>query len=81
MLKKEIFDNKFSHFWNALKTLKESVIQAKLNENDEKLFSIFRDSVIQRFEYTYELSWKFMKFLQINIENDQEIRTSYQSIK
>jgi len=81
MLNKEVFDNKFIHFWNALQTLKYSVIQAKINEKDEKLFPLLRDSVIQRFEYTYELSWKFMKYLWRYNENEIETITSYQAIK
>lgn len=41
----------------ALKSLERSIVRSKKEKNDEEV----RDAVIQRFEYTYELSWKMMK--------------------
>lgn len=80
-IKKEIFENKLSHFLRAIKTLQYAISESKKHEkSDIDLFSIFRDSVIQRFEYTYELSWKMMKFLWI-LEWEIEVRTPYQSMK
>ena len=34
-------------------------------ENQERIYRTFRDSVIQRFEYTFDTTWKYVsKFLQ-----------------
>lgn len=80
--KKGVFENKLLHFSRALKTLNFALLQAKKCENAENsIFEIYRDSVIQRFEYTYELSWKMMKFLWKYIEWDIEIRTLAQAMK
>ena len=42
---------------------------------------IFRDSNIQRFEYSFELSWKFMKFVLEKYESELEIRSPRQVLK
>jgi len=41
----------------ALTSLERAIERAKKNPQDEEV----RDSVIQRFEYSYELSWKMLK--------------------
>ncbi len=41
----------------ALLNLKKAICRTQQEPNDEEL----RDSVIQRFEYSYELSWKMLK--------------------
>lgn len=47
-------------FDDALHTFKK-VIEMKRISDTEELHVVFRDSIIQRFEYTYETSWKLMK--------------------
>lgn len=46
-----------SSFQKAVKSLGRAIVRSKSEPSDEEL----RDAVIQRFEYTYELSWKMMK--------------------
>ncbi|MDX1921055.1 MAG: HI0074 family nucleotidyltransferase substrate-binding subunit [Candidatus Caenarcaniphilales bacterium] len=50
---------------NAIVSLEESIESFKgLNPSSGeqlKQYKFVRDSVIRRFEYTYELSWKFLK--------------------
>lgn len=41
----------------ALSSLKRALVRALANTQDEEL----RDAVIQRFEYSFELSWKMLK--------------------
>ncbi len=51
----------------AIDSLSESLKWYHADEGNVPI-DILRDSVIQRFEYTYELSWKMMKrWLEINI--------------
>jgi len=47
-------------FEKALNTLKESISFVNNKDYDE-IYTIIRDSVIQRFEYTVELMWKTIK--------------------
>jgi len=47
----------FSSFKMALASLEKAMIRSKTVPDDEEV----RDAVIQRFEYTYELSWKMLK--------------------
>ena len=51
----ERLKNKFKNLTNALNRLKEVL------ENKDTEFTIKRDSTIQRFEFTIELFWKFLK--------------------
>jgi len=46
-------------FRKAVDSLKEAVNEPTIY--DEKIGEFIRDSVIQRFEYTYELSWKSLQ--------------------
>ncbi len=46
-------------FDRALKRLKEAFIKAKNSDIDDYFF--FRDSAIQRFEFTVEIFWKCIK--------------------
>ncbi|MCD4830702.1 MAG: nucleotidyltransferase substrate binding protein [Anaerohalosphaeraceae bacterium] len=51
----------------AIDSLSESLKWYQKNADDVPA-DILRDSVIQRFEYTYELSWKMInRWLQINL--------------
>lgn len=79
-MQKVVFLSKLEHIWKALDTLKYSLSESKKIEK-WKLFNVYRDSVIQRFEYTYELSWKYMKFLWKYAEGDIEVRSASQAIK
>jgi len=45
-----------SSFVKAHKSLGKAVLRSSKNPNDEEI----RDAVIQRFKYTYELSWKMI---------------------
>ena len=80
-MKKEIFESKFSNLENAINSFKESLIFSKKEENNEKLFKMFRDSTIQRFKYSYELSWKFLKFILEKKEKEIETRWARQCLK
>ena len=80
-MKKEIFESKFSNLENAINSFKESLIFSRKEKNNEKLFKMFRDSTIQRFEYSYELSWKFLKFILEKKEKEIETRWARQCLK
>ena len=45
----------------ALQTLEEAIRLHGERKDDVKLALALRDSIIQRFEYTYELSWKMIQ--------------------
>lgn len=47
----------FSSLKKALESLNRAILRSQNESDDEEL----RDAVIQRFEYTYELSWKMLK--------------------
>ena len=51
---------KLADFSRALDRLNESFQKAKEHKDDEE-FSFFRDSTIQRFEFTLEIAWKCIK--------------------
>ncbi len=53
-------EKKIRDFGNALKRLQESVEIALMHKNDNT-FAFFRDSSIQRFEFTLEIAWKSIK--------------------
>lgn len=50
-------ESKLTNFKNALDRLKEAAIE--FNQTDAS--DVIRDGLIQRFEFTYELSWKTTK--------------------
>lgn len=61
-----------SSFEKALASLERAITRTQAAPNDEEL----RDCVIQRFEYTYELSWKMLKRqLEQDVPNPAEIDT------
>lgn len=47
----------FSSLKRALVNFEKAIIRAEADKSDEEI----RDAVIQRFEYSYELSWKMLK--------------------
>lgn len=52
----------------AAKQLELGIERAEQNSNDELL----RDGVIQRFEYTIDLSWKFLqRYLKVDLQIDE----------
>ncbi|PHS24958.1 MAG: nucleotidyltransferase [Methylophaga sp.] len=60
----------YSSLENAIKRLKEGL--NAIDKNPEN--SLYRDAVIQRFEFTYELSHKMLKrYLEETMANPQEV--------
>jgi len=53
-------EKKLLDFTHALQRLQEAVEQTSVHQN-EKTFTFFRDSSIQRFEFTLEIAWKSIK--------------------
>jgi nucleotidyltransferase substrate binding protein (TIGR01987 family) len=60
-------EKKFRDFKNALQRLEEAVEKTKENVGKEE-YTFFRDSTIQRFEFTLEIAWKSIK--QFLLEHD-----------
>jgi nucleotidyltransferase substrate binding protein (TIGR01987 family) len=55
---------------DALKSLKKALGRAKMAPEDDEL----RDACIQRFEYTYELSFKMLRrYLEMTSDNPREV--------
>ena len=56
---------------NALKSLNDAYSEYNKTENE-----YVRDSVIQRFEYTYALAVKFIqRYIELNIPNQEDLST------
>ncbi len=56
---------------NVLKSLKDAYSEYNKTENE-----YVRDSVIQRFEYTYALAIKFIqRYIELNIPNQEDLST------
>lgn len=69
----------FSPLASAISQLEKSISFAtsEMAENDDDLFEQFRNSVIQCFEFTYELSHKMLKrYLEETAANPEEIDLS-----
>lgn len=69
----------FSSLANAIGQLEKSIAFAHSDmarQNDD-LFEQLRNSVIQCFEFTYELSWKMLKrYLEVTAANPDDIDSS-----
>ena len=62
----------------AILSLRRAIIRAQADLADEEL----RDACIQRFEYTFELSWKMLKRrLEIDVPNPSDVdRMSFKEL-
>ncbi len=72
-------DIDFSPLANAISQLEKSIAYAtsEMAESNNDLFEQFRNSVIQCFEFTYELSHKMLKrYLEATAANPEEIDLS-----
>lgn len=66
----------FSSFASAIGQLEKSIMFARsdMAQQDDELFEQLRNSVIQCFEFTYELSWKMLKrYLEKTAATPEEI--------
>ena len=53
---------RFSRYRSALQRLSEAILEyEEANDETEIIKSMMRDSIIKRFEFTFELAWKVMK--------------------
>ena len=69
----------FSSLAKAVGQLEKSISFAKsdMAQQDNELFEQLRNSVIQCFEFTYELSWKMLKrYLEATAANPEDIDAS-----
>lgn len=69
----------FSSLASAIGQLEKSINYSRsdLAQKDTELFEQLRNSVIQCFEFTYELSWKMLKrYLEDTAAHPEEIDTS-----
>jgi len=69
----EKLEEKYSNYSKALSRLKESL---ERDESDD----IVLDAVIQRFEFTYELSWKLLK-VYLSYNGIADVRTPREAFK
>ncbi|MFZ2951152.1 MAG: HI0074 family nucleotidyltransferase substrate-binding subunit [Desulfuromonadaceae bacterium] len=66
----------FSSLASAIGQLEKSIMYARsdMAQQDDELFEQLRNSVIQCFEFTYELSWKMLKrYLEETAATPEEI--------
>jgi nucleotidyltransferase substrate binding protein (TIGR01987 family) len=74
----------FSSLASAIGQLEKSIMYSRsdMAQQDDELFEQLRNSVIQCFEFTYELSWKMLKrYLEETAATPEEIDTStFQSL-
>jgi nucleotidyltransferase substrate binding protein (TIGR01987 family) len=74
---------KYKKSLDAIATLKTAIddmqnvdtIAKKAEEYPEKIYKTFRDSMIQRFEYTFDLTWKYLAAYLENEGRKLEIKT------
>lgn len=69
------WDERISDYKNALERLKEAIEESKVIDS-----STIKDGVIQRFEFTLELSWKVMKYF-LNSEGLTEAKAPRSTIR
>ena len=64
--------DRFARFQSALKRLSEAILQYEdATDETDIIKSMMRDSIIKRFEFTFELAWKVMKdYAEYNGYND-----------
>lgn len=74
-LEKERLQKKYDKALNALQSLQKAItITNKVDEfakctnlDPEEIYKTFRDSLIQRFEYTFDVTWKYLsEYLQFS---------------
>lgn len=68
----------FSSLASAIGQLEKSIMYARsdMAQQDDELFEQLRNSVIQCFEFTYELSWKMLKrYLEETAATPEDIET------
>jgi nucleotidyltransferase substrate binding protein (TIGR01987 family) len=53
---------KYENACKAALRLKEVIDRLKATQSNEQDYEIIRDSVIQRFEFTIDIFWKFLKY-------------------
>jgi nucleotidyltransferase substrate binding protein (TIGR01987 family) len=70
----EILEKKYIALKKALETLRKSLIIIADPKNKD-LYDSLRDSVIQRFEYSIDSLWKFLKFY-IQEKENVDLETS-----
>lgn len=70
----EILEKKYTALKKALETLRKSLIIIADPKNKD-LYDSLRDSVIQRFEYSIDTLWKFLKFY-IQEKENVDLETS-----
>jgi nucleotidyltransferase substrate binding protein (TIGR01987 family) len=70
----EILEKKYTALKKALESLRKSLIIIADSKNKD-LYDSLRDSVIQRFEYSIDSLWKFLKFY-IQEKENVDLETS-----
>ncbi len=55
------FENKYQNMCKAILKLQELIEQSQLEQDDKFMQEVFRDSLIQRFEFCYEITWKTLR--------------------